>query len=633
MPSDIIKLPDIPETSGVYQFFDINDQVLYIGKAKNLRKRLQNYTQDNRLSRRIARMVFLSQKLELIQTESEVEALLLEHNLIKKFGPKFNILLRDDKTFPHILISKHRFPQISKHRGVKREKGEYFGPFAAANDVNQTIDVLKKSFLLRGCTDSEFKSRTKPCLEYQIKRCCAPCVNLINEADYEKLTQNAIDFLRGKSATVQEELAKKMQKFSEEMEYEKAALVRDRIKSLTSIQSKQNINISEVDNADIITLVTKNNQLCIYISFFRGGNNYGSKPYFYEIDETPSDEFLAGFLGQFYLSQTPPELILLNLEIAEKELTESFLTNLSGKKTIIKIPKQGDRFKIIKDQEQLAMQNLEQKLAQNLSNSAMLLEVKQLFDLAEIPKRIEVYDNSHISGEYAVGVFITGGVEGFIKNGYRKFNIRFDEIKNRDDTAMLREVLRRRFRGIKNEDIPRCAQDDKIHHCNPDNPHCNPERSEGSLEEKTTSFPDLIIVDGGLGQLSAAKKVFNELNIKPKFVCMSKGEDRNAGEEYFHQIDKESFTLPKNHKVMYYLQQLRDEAHRFAITTHRNKRAKSVTKSSLDEISGIGKARKKALLNHFGSFEKIKSASIEDLMRLDGISKSIAEKIKDFSKN
>lgn len=601
MPSDIIKLPDIPETSGVYQFFDINDQVLYIGKAKNLRKRLQNYIQDNRLSRRIARMVFLSQKLELIQTESEVEALLLEHNLIKKFAPKFNILLRDDKTFPHIFISKHRFPQISKHRGVKREKGEYFGPFAAANDVNQTIDVLKKIFLLRGCTDSEFKSRTKPCLEYQIKRCSAPCVNLINEADYEKLTQNAIDFLRGKSATVQEELAKKMQQFSAEQEYEKAALVRDRIKSLTSIQSKQNINISEVDNADIITLVTKNNQLCIYISFFRGGNNYGSKPYFYEIDETPSDEFLAGFLGQFYLSQTPPELILLNLEIAEKELTESFLTNLSGKKTVIKIPKQGDRFKIIKDQEQLALQNLEQKLAQNLSNSAMLLEVKQIFDLAEIPKRIEVYDNSHISGEYAVGVFITAGIEGFIKNGYRKFNIRFDEIKNRDDTAMLREVLRRRFKVEK-------------------------------ITESET-LPDLIIVDGGLGQLSAAKKVFEELNIKPKFVCMSKGEDRNAGEEYFHQIDKESFTLPKNHKVMYYLQQLRDEAHRFAITTHRNKRAKSVTKSSLDEISGIGKARKKALLNHFGSFEKIKSASIEDLMRLDGISKSIAEKIRDFSKN
>lgn len=601
MPSDIIKLPDIPETSGIYQFFDINDQVLYIGKAKNLRKRLQNYVQDNRLSRRIARMVFLSQKLELIQTESELEALLLEHNLIKKFGPKFNILLRDDKTFPHILISEHRFPQISKHRGVKREKGEYFGPFAAANDVNQTIDVLKKSFLLRGCSDIEFKSRTKPCLEYQIKRCSAPCVNLINEADYEKLVGNAIDFLKGKSAAVQEELAKKMQQFSEEMEYEKAALVRDRIKSLTSIQSKQNINISEVDNADIITLVTKNNQLCIYISFFRGGNNYGSKPYFYEIDETPSDEFLAGFLGQFYLSQTPPELILLNLEIAEKELTESFLTNLSGKKTIIKIPKQGDRFKIIKDQEHLALQNLEQKLAQNLSNSAMLLEVKQIFDLAEIPKRIEVYDNSHISGEYAVGVFITAGIEGFIKNGYRKFNIRFDEIKNRDDTAMLREVLRRRFKGEK-------------------------------ITESET-LPDLIIVDGGLGQLSAAKKVFEELNIKPKFVCMSKGEDRNAGEEYFHQIDKESFTLPKNHKVMYYLQQLRDEAHRFAITTHRNKRAKSITKSSLDEISGIGKARKKALLNHFGSFEKIKSASIEDLMRLDGISKSIAEKIRDFSKN
>lgn len=613
MPSEIIKLPNIPETSGVYQFFDINDQILYIGKAKNLRKRLQNYTQEARLSRRIARMVFLAQKLELIQTESEVEALLLEHNLIKKLSPKYNILLRDDKTFPHILISKHRFPQISKHRGAKREKGEYFGPFAAANDVNQTIDVLKKSFLLRGCSDAEFKSRTKPCLEYQIKRCCAPCVNLINEADYENLVENAFDFLRGKSVHVQEQLAKDMQQFSDRQEYEKASVIRDRIKSLTSIQSKQNINISEVSDADIITLVSKNNQLCIYISFFRGGNNYGSKPYFYEINETPLDEFLSGFLGQFYLSQTPPNLILLNLEIQDKELTESFLSNLAEKKTIIKNPKQGEKLRIIKDQEQIALQNLEQKMAQNLSNSAMLLEVKELFHLAELPKRIEVYDNSHISGEYAVGVFITAGIEGFIKNGYRKFNIRFDEVKNRDDTAMLQEVLRRRFKNEK--------------------PALNENNSHSEIvSELPKQLPDLIIVDGGLGQLSAAQKVFKELNIKPKFVCMSKGKDRNAGEEYFHQIDQESFTLPKNHKVMYYLQQLRDEAHRFAITTHRNKRAKSVTKSSLDEISGIGKARKKALLNHFGSFDKIKSASIEDLMRLDGISKSIAEKIKDFSK-
>ena len=600
MPAEIIKsqLPAIPETSGVYQFFDAAENILYIGKAKNLRKRLHNYTQVEQLSPRIARMVFLAQKLEFIRTETEVEALLLEHNLIKKFSPKFNILLRDDKTFPYILINKHTFPQISKHRGGKKEKGEYFGPFAAAGDVNQTLDVLKKSFLLRSCSDAEFKGRSKPCLEYQIKRCAAPCVNLISQNDYQKLVQNAVDFLSGKSSTVQAELARKMQQLSELQEYEKASNMRDRIKSLTSIQSKQNINVDELGNADVVTLVTKNNQICVYISFFRMGHNYGSKPYFYEIDEESSEkklgEFLSEFLGQFYLAQTPPELVLLNLEIDERELMTDFLSKVSGEKTVVKTPRQGNKLALIKDQEQIAIQNLEQRMAQNLSNTATLLEVKNIFDLAEIPKRIEVYDNSHISGEYAVGVLITAGLEGFIKNGYRKFNIRFDEV-NRDDTAMMREVLLRRFK-VGNTEI----------------------------------FPDLIIIDGGLGQLSAAQKVFDELKINPRLVCMSKGENRNAGEENFHQTGKASFTLSKNHKVMYYLQQLRDEAHRFAIMTHRSKRAKSVTKSKLDEISGIGKARKKALLNHFGSIDKVKSATIEDLMRIDGISKSAAQKIRDF---
>ncbi len=596
MPAEIIKsqLQSIPENPGVYQFFGLNDQVLYIGKAKNLRKRLTNYTQEERLSSRISRMVFLAQKLEYIQTETEVEALLLEHNLIKKFAPKFNILLRDDKTFPYILITDQAFPQIAKHRGSKKEKGEYFGPFASGGDVNKTIDILKKSFLLRDCSDSEFKSRSKPCLEYQIKRCSAPCVNFISQNDYQKSVQIAVDFLRGDSVAVQAELAKKMQNLSAAQEYEKAANMRDRIKALTSIQSKQNINIDELNDADVISLVAKNNLICIYVSFFRSGHNYGSKPYFYESDEGSAENILAEFLGQFYLAQTPPNLVLINLEIEEKELIENFLSKISGEKISIKIPKQGDRLRLIKDQEQLASQVLEQRLIQNLSNSATLLEVKNIFDLPEIPRRIEVYDNSHISGEYAVGVLITAGLEGFIKSGYRKFNIRFEE-NGRDDTAMLREVLRRRFK-----------------------------------EGNNNIFPDLIIIDGGLGQLSAAQEVFSDLKINPRFVCMSKGENRNAGEEDFHQVGKDSFTLPKNHKLMYYLQQLRDEAHRFAITTHRSKRAKSVTKSKLDEVEGIGKARKKALLNHFGSLDKVKAATVEDLMRVDGISKAAAQKIRDF---
>ncbi len=596
MPAEIIKsqLNLIPENPGVYQFFDGSDQVLYVGKAKNLRKRLANYTQEERLSARISRMVFLAQKLEYIQTETEVEALLLEHNLIKKCAPKFNILLRDDKTFPYILITDHDFPQITKHRGSKKEKGEYFGPFASGGDVNKTIDILKKSFLLRSCSDTEFRGRKKPCLEYQIRRCSGPCVNIVTSFDYKKSVQSALDFLHGKSATVQAELAKKMQYFSELQEYEKAANIRDRIKSLASIQAKQNINIEDLGDADVISLVVKNNQICIYVSFFRGGNNYGSKPYFYESDGLDFENILAEFLGQFYLAQTPPNLVLLNLEISEKDLVENFLSKLSNDKVTIKVPKQGDRLRLINDQEQLALQVLEQKMTQSLSNSAILLEVKNLFELPEIPRRIEVYDNSHISGEHAVGVLITAGIEGFIKNGYRKFNIRFEE-NGRDDTAMLREVLRRRFK-----------------------------------EGNNNIFPDLIIIDGGIGQLNAAQQILSELKVYPRFVCMSKGENRNAGEEYFHQIGKESFTLPKNHKIMFYLQQLRDEAHRFAITTHRSKRAKSVTKSKLDEVEGVGKTRKKALLNHFGSLEKVKSATVEDLIRVDGISKKAAQKIRDF---
>lgn len=599
MPVEIIKsqLQSIPETAGIYQFFGADDQVLYIGKAKNLRKRLTSYTQEDQLSARISRMVFLAQKLEFTRTQTELEALLLEHNMIKKCAPKFNILLRDDKTFPHILIAEHTFPSITKHRGSKVTKGEYFGPFASGFDVNKTIDVLKKSFLLRDCSDSEFRNRNKPCMEYQIKRCSGPCVSLISQDDYKKSVQNAVDFLRGKSVAVQAELAKKMQQFSEAQDYEKAANMRDRIRSLTSIQAKQNINTDEFDDADVINLVSKNNQICIYVSFFRGGNNYGSRPYFYNSDGDSTKNILAEFLGQFYLSQTPPKLVLINLALDEQNLVEDFLSKIAQEKVTIKIPKQGNKLRIINDQEQLALLALEQRLAQNLSNATNLIELKNILELPEIPKRIEVYDNSHISTEHAVGALITSGPEGFIKNGYRKFNIRFEE-KERDDTAMLREVLRRRFK-----------------------------------EGNNNILPDLIIIDGGLGQLHAAQQVFDELKINPHFVCMSKGENRNAGEENFHQTGKRSFTLPKNHHLMHYLQQLRDEAHRFAITTHRSKRAKSVTKSKLDEVDGIGKARKKALLNHFGSLDKIKSATVEDLMRVDGISSTAAQKILNFFGN
>ncbi len=572
MPIESIKsqLPLIPETTGVYKFSDAKDKILYVGKAKNLLKRISSYTKQNLLSARIGRMVFLAQKVEFIQTENEVEALLLEHNLIKELEPKFNILLRDDKTFPQILITDHNFPQITKYRGGKSDKGSYFGPYASAHDVNRTIDILRKIFLLRNCSDAEFRSRKKPCLEYQIKRCHAPCVGMISQDEYQVSVNNAIDFLSGKSAEVQKKLAQKMQHLSATQDYEQAAFIRDQIKSLNMIQTKQNINVDEVNNADLITVVASNGAVCAYVGFFRSGQSLGAKPYFYEIEEDKKlEEFLAEFLGQFYLAQTPPKTILLNLEIADKDLMEGFLEKISGKKTEIIIPKRGAKLALLKDQEALAVQNLEQKILQNLNNKELLLEVKKIFDLPKIPQRIEVYDNSHTGGTNAIGALITAGVDGFIKSGYRKFNLRFGEgeqilkqvqddsnsttslhrhpelvsgsIKhNRDDTAMMREVLTRRFSKIKKEE-----------------------------------HPDLIIIDGGKGQLSAAKEIFTELKINIPLICMSKGENRNAGEENFHQFNKESFTLPKHHPVMHYLQRLRDEAHRFAIMTHRKKRDKA----------------------------------------------------------
>lgn len=548
MTAEFIKsqLSIIPQTSGVYQFFDDKNQILYVGKAKNLNKRVTSYSKANQLSNRISRMVFLTKKLEFIQTENEVEALLLEHNLIKSLSPRFNILLRDDKTFPQILITDHQFSQITKYRGTKIDKGIYFGPFASAHDVNRTIDVLRKIFLLRSCSNSEFKSRKKPCLEYQIKKCSAPCVNLISEDDYKISVNHATDFLSGKSSKIQKKLSDKMQQLSKLQDYEKAAFIRDQIQSLNVIQTKQNINIDEIKDADIITIVANDNSVCIYITFFRSGQSLGGRPYFFEIEEGKKiSELLSDFFGQFYLSQTPPRLLLTNSPIADKKLMEVFLERISNNKTTITTPQRGLKLSLIKDQEQIALQNLEQKILQNLNNKELLLGVKNIFNLAKMPQRIEVYDNSHTGGTNAIGALITAGPDGFIKNGYRKFNIRFEDnetnLTNRDDTAMMREVLTRRFsKLIKKE------------------------------------YPDLIIIDGGKGQLSAAQQIFTELKINIPLICISKGEKRNAGEENFHQIGKDSFTLPKRHPVMYYLQRLRDEAHRFAITTHKNKRAKSM---------------------------------------------------------
>ncbi len=555
MTIDLIKLQlkNIPKSSGIYKFLDAKDNVLYVGKAKNLLKRVSSYTNKNSLSSRILRMITLAHKVEYVITKTEVEALLLEHNLIKQLSPNFNILLKDDKTFPQILISNHSFPQIAKYRGLKNNKGQYFGPFVYAGDVNRTIDILRKNFLIRNCTDQEFKSRKRPCLEYQIKRCSAPCVGLISKEEYKENIKNAVNVLSGKSQEVQEIFRQKMQFHSDNLEYEKAEIYYDKIKSLNIIQAKQNINFDNAKDFDLIVAVEINDKVCIYISFYRLGQNYGARPYFYDIDDGKNlTELLSGFIGQFYLNEAPPSNVVLGLEIEEKKLMGQYLSSLNNQKKVeILIPKQGEKMALIKDQEKIARQILEQKISHNLSNKQLLLEVKKIFGLTKIPQRIEVYDNSHTSSQNAIGAMITAGVDGFIKSGYRKFNIKNKtEIDNdkkflikegKDDTAMLEQVLLRRFSKLK-----------------------------------TNEFPDLIIIDGGLGQLSSAQKIFSELDIKIPFVCMSKGKNRNAGEEFFHQINKESFTLEKNSPIMHYLQRLRDEAHRFAIMTHRKKRSKDL---------------------------------------------------------
>lgn len=611
------EIRNITKSSGIYKFIDQNGEILYIGKAKSLRKRLISYIRPEKLSARISRMTFLAKSLTTISTNSDLEAILLEHNLIKKHKPKFNILLKDDKKFGSIAIDKkHDFGAIFKYRGSKNNEFDIFGPFASGYDISRVIDVLRKCFKIRNCSDSEFKNRKKPCLEYQIKKCSAPCVSYISKEKYQESLTKAATFLSGKSNDIQADLASKMENLSRNQNYEKAAQIRDKIKSLSSIQASQNINLSEVNNADVITLVEEDKQICAYVSFYRGGNNFGSHPYYYsDYQDLSQGEFLSQFLGQFYLSTTPPEEIIVNHKISDLELTASLLSEISSKKIKINTPKQGRKLQIVKDQEQVALKVLQEKIVKNLSDKKLLFELKEKFNLQKIPGRIEAYDNSHTSSQNAVAAMIVFGADGFTKSQYRKFNIKFehdlqknesDKISknitsiqsNRDDTAMMKESLSRRFKHFK-------ERESKSHKLD----------------------PDLIIIDGGLPQLSAVNEVFLVLKIDIPVICMAKGENRNAGEETYFQKDGSTITVAKNSPLAFFLQRIRDEAHRFAITTHRAKRAKTVTKSKLDDIKDIGVKRKKLLLNHFGSFEKVKQASVVDLQKVEGISEKIATKI------
>ncbi|MBY8822697.1 excinuclease ABC subunit UvrC [Sphingomonas colocasiae] len=598
-------LKTLPSRPGVYRMLDARGDVLYVGKARSLKNRVTNYTQAARLSIRLKRMVAQTRSMTIVTTNNEAEALLLEAQLIKRYRPAYNVLLRDDKSFPFILLrADHGFPRIQKHRGARKIKGDYFGPFASAGEVGRTLNALQKLFLLRSCTDSFFSNRDRPCLLYQIKRCSAPCVGRISEEDYAELVADARDFLSGKSTKVQAKLADAMQTASGNMDFEMAAVYRDRLKALTFIQGSQAVNADGVGDADIFALACKGGTMCIQAFFIRGGQNWGHRSFFpAHTNDVPEDEVLTSFLVQFYEDVPPPRTILLDRTLSESELLAEALGEAAGGKVTIAVPQRGDRVRLIKQAKRNAEEALDRHLAESTTQAKVFREMAELFELDGPPDRIEIYDNSHIQGTNAVGAMVVAGPEGFRKGAYRKFNIKRPETVPGDDFAMMREVMERRFGRAQRED---------------------PDR-EGK------EWPDLVLIDGGKGQVSAVKAILDELGIEDvPFIGVSKGPDRNAGRETFHFPDGREFTLPVNAPVMFHLQRLRDEAHRFAIGAHRQKRAKAIGVSSLDDVPGIGPARKRALLLHFGTARAVRNAALEDLQKAPGVSRAMAQGIYDF---
>ena len=605
-------LKNLPGDPGVYRMINEKGDVLYVGKAKNLKKRVANYTNLNRQSIRIKRMINMTRTMEFVTTHTEAEALLLEANLIKKLTPRYNILLRDDKSFPSILItSDHDYPQVLKHRGARKRRGEYFGPFASAGAVNQSLAVLQRAFLLRSCTDAVFAARTRPCLLFQIKRCAAPCVDIIGREEYLKLVDQARSFLTGKSQAIQKKLADDMQKASDELEFENAAALRDRIHAMTSIQAHQDIHATQVLEADIIGLYQAGGQTCIQVFFLRAGCNYGNRAYYpSHPSDADSGQILEAFIGQFYTNKVPPKLLLLSQSVPEKEILTQALSNRAERKVRVEIPIRGEKKNMIG----LAMENARKALGRRMAESAsqrkLLDALVKPFNLESPPERIEIYDNSHTGGTNAVGGMVVAGPEGFIKNAYRKFNIKTvlpnaapGELQGGDDYAMMHEVLTRRFSRALKED---------------------PDRELGH-------WPDLILIDGGAGHLSTTLQVFEDLGISDVAVAaIAKGPDRNAGRERLFLLGKPPFSLDSRDPVLYFLQRLRDEAHRFAIGTHRSRRGKRIERSPLDEIQGVGGMRKKALLHHFGSARGVSQAGLTDLESVDGISRAMAVKIYDW---
>ena len=600
---DVVRT--LPVRPGVYRMLDAKGDVLYVGKARSLRNRVTNYTQVARLTKRLQRMVAQTRGLQIVTTNNEAEALLLEAQLIKRYRPPYNVLLRDDKSFPFILLREdHAFPRVQLHRGARRHKGQYYGPFASAGSVRTTLTALQKLFLLRSCTDSFFANRSRPCLLYQIRRCSAPCVGRIDQAGYAELIDDAKDFLSGKSTKVQQKLGRQMQDAAEAMDYELAAVYRDRLRALTFIQGSQAIHAERVGDADIFALACKGGTMGIQAFFIRGGQNWGARSFFpAHTNDVPEEEVLSSFLVQFYEEVPPPRLVLLDREMGERALLEEAFGERAGRKVEIKVPQRGEQRRLVAQATRNAEEALDRRLAETSTQARNLRSLADLFELPEPPNRIEVYDNSHVQGTNAVGAMIVAGPEGFRKNSYRKFNIRNPDTVPGDDFAMMREVLGRRFARLEKED---------------------PDRSKGD-------WPDLLLIDGGKGQLSAVCEVMEDAGVHDiPVVGVSKGPDRNAGRETFHLPNGRDFQLPPNDPVLFYLQRLRDEAHRFAIGAHRTKRAKSMGASPLDDVPGIGPNRKRALLMHFGTARAVRNAALDDIAKVPGISRATAQGIYDY---
>ncbi len=597
-------LKTLDNSPGVYRMLDAQSRVLYVGKARALKKRVSNYAKPAGHSPRIARMIRETASMMFLTTRTETEALLLEQNLIKQLKPRYNVLLRDDKSFPNILVSRtHPFPQIKKHRGAKSETGEYFGPFASAGAVNRTLNQLQRVFLLRNCTDATFESRSRPCLLYQIKRCSAPCTGYITAEDYSASVADAVRFLKGDSTDLQAQLASQMAKASEAMEFERAAALRDRIRALTNVQSTQGINPRGVREADVIALHMEGGQACVQVFFIRANQNWGNRDFYPRIGpDIEEPEVLEAFLGQFYDQKEPPRQLILSHQIENADLMIDALSQKLGRKVEIVVPQRGEKAELIDGALRNARESLARRMAEGQAQTKLLDGLAEAFGLDAAPKRVEVYDNSHIQGAHAVGAMIVAGPDGFLKSQYRKFNIRGEDLTPGDDFGMMKEVLTRRFQRLLKED---------------------PDR-------ESEAWPDLLLIDGGAGQVSAVKEIMGDLGIDDvPFIGVAKGIDRDLGKEEFHRPGALPFALKRNDPVLYFVQRLRDEAHRFAIGAHRAKRAKAVSATPLDDIAGVGATRKRALLSHFGSAKAVSRADLADLKAVDGVNEALAQKIYD----